>query len=168
MLTQRCIAVRLGLTTLLLVQQTAFDEQELPERTPTTLIGEHCRPMRPVRSPRTMPRRPESKLVVEEVDCSTWEIEVEWMYYTPSRPDLPPSRCCSTGWDQWSTTGACRARREWRPQESGGREQRRRRRGRTLSMKRLVEYWSASAEVRVLNWAVLLRTSCRCACSLYV
>ena len=77
MLTQRCIAVRLGLTTLLLVQQTAFDEQELPERTPTTLIGEHCRPMRPVRSPRTMPRRPESKLVVEEVDCSTWEIKVE-------------------------------------------------------------------------------------------
>ena len=67
---RRRINVPLGLTTLLLVQQTALDEHELPLRTPTTLIGEQLRPMRPVISPRTTPRRPRRNEPDEELDYS--------------------------------------------------------------------------------------------------
>lgn len=54
---------------MLLVQQTAFAEQALPEPTPTTVIGEQPRPMRPVMSPRTMPSRPNRMFDDSELAC---------------------------------------------------------------------------------------------------
>ena len=46
------------LTTLLFWQQTTFEEQALPEPTPTTEIGEQPRPSKPSTPSRTMPSRP--------------------------------------------------------------------------------------------------------------
>ena len=58
-----CVRVRL------LTDQTWETYQALPEPTPTTLMGEQVRPMRPVRSPSTMPRRPARRFPSAEVLC---------------------------------------------------------------------------------------------------
>ena len=57
-------------TTALLVQQTGLAVHALPEPTPTTLMGEQPTPSSPVRSPRTMPKRPARAFASFEVDCS--------------------------------------------------------------------------------------------------
>ena len=47
-------------------QQTGLAVQPFPVPTPMMLRGEQSKPRRPVRSPRTMPRRPERMLAVDE------------------------------------------------------------------------------------------------------